>query len=89
MPGDLDIVAQEGIAADDDEGDSTGEARCVRSSFTPTPSIDIASHSSQGIELTDEQTEILLRHVAAFQAADPESRSKIIQVSVDNLKKCW
>ncbi len=66
MPGDLDIVTQEGIAADDDKGDNMGEARCVRLSFTLMPSIDIASHSSQGIELTDEQTKILLRHIAAF-----------------------
>ncbi|KAI9430702.1 hypothetical protein H4582DRAFT_2086357 [Lactarius indigo] len=69
-PGDLDKVTQEGVAPDNEESDSMGQA-------------------SQSIELTDEQTDILQRHVAAFQAADPDSQSKIIQVSIDSIKKSW
>jgi len=53
------------------------------------PSIDITLHSSWNVELTDEQASMLQRHVGAFRAADPESRSKIIQVSVDHMKSSW
>ena len=65
-PSNLDLVAQEGVTADEEEGDVTGEVRCVYSLFTPMPSIDITLHSSWNVELTDEQASMLQRHVGAF-----------------------
>ncbi|KAI9436453.1 hypothetical protein H4582DRAFT_2078612 [Lactarius indigo] len=100
ISGDLHVIARRGVPTDDEEGGSTENERdsiapgdldmVTQEGVAPrNEESDSMGQVSQSIELTDEQTDILQRHVAAFQAADPDSRSKIIQVSVDSIKKSW
>ncbi|KAI9438332.1 hypothetical protein H4582DRAFT_2057761 [Lactarius indigo] len=100
ISGDLHVIARRGVPTDDEEGGSTENERdsiapgdldmVTQEGVAPgNEESDSMGQASQSIELTDEQTDILQRHVAAFRAADPDSRSKIIQVSVDSIKKSW
>jgi hypothetical protein len=51
--------------------------------------IKVQCISSQEIELTDQQTSILRRHVTKFRAADTNSREKIIKEAAGKLKNAW